>query len=99
MSVHYIIQNTNHQQMHKESYIGNRNKLLRVSTLLGHLQGEFPLPVSPGPRRVHASKNNAVHSQQHILAQLQPDRGEFTPPKRTQYTINSTFSLNCKAQP
>jgi hypothetical protein len=25
---------------------------------------------SPGPQRVHASKNKAVHSQQHILAQL-----------------------------
>jgi hypothetical protein len=24
----------------------------------------------PGPQRVHASKNNEVHSQQHILAQL-----------------------------
>jgi hypothetical protein len=23
----------------------------------------------PGPQRVHASKNNAVHSQQHILTQ------------------------------
>jgi hypothetical protein len=28
-----------------------------------------------------------------------PDRGEFTPPKTTQYTVNSTFSLNCKVQP
>jgi hypothetical protein len=26
--------------MHKESYIVNRNTLLHVSTLLGHLQGE-----------------------------------------------------------
>jgi hypothetical protein len=41
MSVHYIIENTNHQQMHKESYIVNRNTLLHVSTLLGHLQGEL----------------------------------------------------------
>jgi hypothetical protein len=24
---------------------------------------------------------------------------EFTPPKTTQYTVNSTFSLNCKVQP
>jgi hypothetical protein len=32
--------NTNHQQMHKESFIINRNTLLHVSTLLGHLQGE-----------------------------------------------------------
>jgi hypothetical protein len=33
--------NTNHQQMHKESFIINRNTLLHVSTLFGHLQGEF----------------------------------------------------------
>jgi hypothetical protein len=40
MSVHYIIQNTYHQQMHKESFMINRNTLLHVSTLLGHLPGE-----------------------------------------------------------
>jgi hypothetical protein len=40
MSVHYIIQKKNHQQMHKEFFI-NCNTLLHVSTLLGHLQGEF----------------------------------------------------------
>jgi hypothetical protein len=33
--------NTNHQQMHKESFIINRNTLLNVSTLLGHLQEEL----------------------------------------------------------
>jgi hypothetical protein len=33
--------NTNHQQMHKESFIINRNTLLHFSTLLGHLQGEL----------------------------------------------------------
>jgi hypothetical protein len=27
------------------------------------------------------------------------DRREFTPPKTTQYTVNSTFSLNYKVQP
>jgi hypothetical protein len=36
-----IYKNTNHQQMHKESFIINRNTLLHVSTLLGHLQGEL----------------------------------------------------------
>jgi hypothetical protein len=41
MSVHYIVQNTDHQQMHKESFIVNRNTLLHISTLLGHLQGEL----------------------------------------------------------
>jgi hypothetical protein len=33
--------NANHQQMHKESFIINRNTLLHVSTQLGHLQGEL----------------------------------------------------------
>jgi hypothetical protein len=33
--------NTNHQQMHKQSFIINRNTLLHVLTLLGHLQGEL----------------------------------------------------------
>jgi hypothetical protein len=40
MSAHYITQNNNHQQMHKESFIINRNTLLHISTLLGHPQGE-----------------------------------------------------------
>jgi hypothetical protein len=35
-----MYKNTNHQQMHKQSFIINRNTLLHVSTLLGHLQGE-----------------------------------------------------------
>jgi hypothetical protein len=93
--------NTNHQQMHKESFIINCNTLLHVSTLLGHLPGELfcyrytkvalyswvrmfcwlctvywrrelsAVPACrPGPQTVHASKNNAVHSQQHILTLL-----------------------------
>jgi hypothetical protein len=33
--------NTNHQQIHKESFIINCNTLVHVSTLLGHLQGEL----------------------------------------------------------
>jgi hypothetical protein len=40
------IKNTNHQQMHKESFIINRNALLHVSTLLGHLQGELFVTVT-----------------------------------------------------
>jgi hypothetical protein len=50
--------------MQKESSIINRNTLLYVSTLPGHLQGE---EAGTSLQRVHASKNNAVHSQQHIL--------------------------------
>jgi hypothetical protein len=34
-----------------------------------------------------------------VRAFLGPDRGEFTPPKATQYTVNSTYSLNGKVQP
>jgi hypothetical protein len=81
------IKSTNHQQMHKESFIINSNTLLHVSTLLGHRQGELfvivtlrlhfrvewecaELSVVPASQRVHDSKNNAVHSQQHILIQL-----------------------------
>jgi hypothetical protein len=83
MSVHYIIQNTNHQQMHKEIFIINRNTLLHVSTLLGHLQGELFVTVALGLHfRVRGGRT--------------ADREEFTPPKTTQYTVNSTFSLNCK---
>jgi hypothetical protein len=37
-----------HQQMHKESFIINRNTLLLVSTLLGHLQGELFVAVTLG---------------------------------------------------
>jgi hypothetical protein len=33
------------------------------------------------------------------LCSAGPDRGGFTPPKATQYTVNSTFSLNYKVQP
>jgi hypothetical protein len=36
-----LVENTDHQQIHKESFIINRNTLLHVSTLLGHLQGEL----------------------------------------------------------
>jgi hypothetical protein len=36
-----MCKNTNHKQMHKESFIINRNTLLHVSTVLGHLQGEL----------------------------------------------------------
>jgi hypothetical protein len=38
--------NTNHQQTHKESFIINRNTLLHVSTVLGHLQGELSVTVT-----------------------------------------------------
>jgi hypothetical protein len=71
---------TNHQQMQKETFIINRNTLLRISTLPGHLQGErFCYPYT---KVAFLSENvlltaycvvfgnNAVRSQQHILTQL-----------------------------
>jgi hypothetical protein len=42
----YYTKNTNHQQMHKESFIINCSTLLHVSTLLGHLQGELSVVVT-----------------------------------------------------
>jgi hypothetical protein len=82
--------------MHKESVIINRNALLHVLTLLGHLQGEFFVTVTLRlyfivewecavdsvlrcfwKRELSAVRactavqaRTAVHSQQHILAQL-----------------------------
>jgi hypothetical protein len=38
--------NVNHQQMHKEFFFICCNKLLHVSTLLGHLQGELSVVVT-----------------------------------------------------
>jgi hypothetical protein len=44
----YWNRNTNHQQMHKENFIINRNTLLHVSTMLDHLQGELFVTVTLG---------------------------------------------------
>jgi hypothetical protein len=44
----YRDKSTNHQQMHKESFIINRNTLLHVSNLLGRLQGELFFTVTLG---------------------------------------------------
>jgi hypothetical protein len=97
--------NTNHQQMHKESSIINCNTLLHVSTLLGHLRGELFVTVT---LRLHfiaeweravscVMCTRGVNSLRSRLAG--PDRRVFTPPKTTQYTVNSTFSLKYKVQP
>jgi hypothetical protein len=45
-----LFTNKNRQQMHKESFVINRNTLLYVSTLLGHLQGELSVTVTLGLR-------------------------------------------------
>jgi hypothetical protein len=103
MSVHYIIlyKNTNHQQTHKDSFIISRNTLLHVSTVLGHLQGELFVIVT---LRLHFTVEwecavdcvlctGGVNCLRFSAGR---DRREFTPPKTTRYTVNSTFSLNYK---
>jgi hypothetical protein len=62
VSVHYIIQNTNHQQMHKETFIINRNTLLHVSSMLGHLQGELFVTVTLG---LHGNEKFSLKMTQH----------------------------------
>jgi hypothetical protein len=92
-----IPKNTYHQQMRKEGFVINRNTLLHVSTLLGHLQGEHHqglyLSLHIKSIRFVVGLNNIsrTHYQENG-----PDRRQFTPPKATQYTVNSTFSLNYK---
>jgi hypothetical protein len=41
VSTQLSFKNTNRQQMHKKSFIINRNTLLHVLTVLGYLQGEL----------------------------------------------------------
>jgi hypothetical protein len=41
----YYTKNIDHQQMHKDFFF-NCNTLLQVSTLLGHLQGEFSVVIT-----------------------------------------------------
>jgi alkyl hydroperoxide reductase subunit AhpC len=112
---HVMYKNTNHQQMHKESFIINCNTLLHVSTLLGHLHGELFVIVT---LRLHfiVEWECAVDCVLRCLWRRGRDRREFTPPvhstqstahshstivhaSSTQYTVNSTFSLNYKVQP
>jgi hypothetical protein len=91
---------TNHQQMHKEGFIINRNTPLHVSTVLGHLQGEL---------FCYRYTKVALYNWVRMCCWLgcfwrsEPsagrDRREFTPPKTTQYTVNSTFSLSYKNKP
>jgi hypothetical protein len=72
--------------MNKESFIINRNTLLHVSTLLGHLQGELFVIVTlrlhfsvnclrsglqAGPQTVHASSTQSTtHSHSTIKCNL-----------------------------
>jgi hypothetical protein len=98
-STYKVYWNTNHQQMHKESFIINCNTLLHVSTPLGHLQGEFSLPLHWGCTLQLSENVLLTVYWRRELSAVRPDRGEFTLPKTTQYTVNSAFSLKNKVQP
>jgi hypothetical protein len=86
-----------------KSFIINRNALLHVSTLLGHLQGEFfcyrctKVALYSWVRMCCWLCTVAVNSLWSRPAG--PARREYTPPNTPQYTASSTFSLNCKVQP
>jgi hypothetical protein len=75
--------------MHKESFIINRNTLLHVSTLLGHLQGERFVIFTP---RLHfiveweRAVDRVLCTGGVNLLTTPPgrDRSKFTPPKTTQ---------------
>jgi hypothetical protein len=85
--------------MHKESFIINCNTLLHVSTLLGHLQGELFVIVTLGLHFIVECECAVDCVLRCFWRPAGRDHREFTPPKTTHYTFNSTFSLNCKVQP
>jgi hypothetical protein len=102
------IKNTNRQQMHKESFIISCNTLLHVSTLLGHLQGElccycYTKVALYSWVRMCCWLCTALFLEAWTLCgpglqacRLGPQRVHAS---STQYTVNSTFSLNYKVQP
>jgi hypothetical protein len=80
--------------------------LLHVSTVLGHLQGELSVTVTLGLHfivewecAVDCVLCTGGVNPPRSGPSSGPDRREFTPPKTTQYTVKSTFSLNCKVRP
>jgi hypothetical protein len=42
-----------------------------ATSLCGPVAAGAAAAAATGPKRLHASENNAVHSQQHILTELQ----------------------------
>jgi hypothetical protein len=55
---------------YSKTLITNKCAKRALSSVVTHSYMFRISAVRPGPRRLHASKNNAVHSQQHILTQL-----------------------------
>jgi hypothetical protein len=81
------------------------NTLLHVSTLLGHLQGELSVVVT---LRLHhtVERECAVDCALRCFGGVNCLRSRLVKPRpqrihasNTQYTVNSTFSLNCIVQP
>jgi hypothetical protein len=101
---------TNHQQMHKESFVINYNTLLHVSTLLGHLQEELSVFVT---LRLHfivewqcavdcvlrgfwRRELSAVPQAGTAESPTSRDRREFTPPVHsTQSTAHCHSTIKC----
>jgi hypothetical protein len=89
--------------MHKESFIINRNTLLHVSTLVGHLQGDLFVIVT-GRCTLYLCENvlltvycvvfGGVYSLRSLPAGR--DRSAFTPPVHsTQPTAHSHSTIKC----
>jgi hypothetical protein len=102
MSVHYIIQKTLIINKCTKSFFINCNTLLHVSTLLDHLQGELFVIVT---LRLHFTVEweCAVDCVLRCFWRRELSAVPACRPgpqsSRLQYTVNSTFSLNCKVQP
>jgi hypothetical protein len=58
-----LYKNTNHQQIHKESFIINRNTLLHVSILRNHLQGELTGRVTLSAVRARTADSSRLQKQ------------------------------------
>jgi hypothetical protein len=98
----YYTKNIKHQQMHKEIFV-NYNTLLHVSTLLGHLQGET--------FRCHYTRLHYTVEREctvdcvlrrlwkRVRSVVPGCKAKTTESSRLQYTVSSTFSLNCIVQP
>jgi hypothetical protein len=61
-----------HSYMFRPCWVIFRENFFVIVTLrLRYIvERECAVPAGPGPQRVHASENNAVHSQRHILTQV-----------------------------
>jgi hypothetical protein len=84
-----VYKNTNHQQTHEESFIINRNTLLHVSTLLGHLQGELFFIVTLMLHFI-VERECAVGLQAGTAESSRPQK-----PRSTQSTAHSHSTIKC----